>query len=259
MSGFSYKGVDIYTITNGSNTTGSTIPGYNLKGTKTNYTGLRPKDFGLSYGGKSIAEDCTASYTFFTQPQTYKIPSDCKSIRFAGLGGGGGKGGDGGTATQYAGSTSSYPGGSGGVGGYGTLSTSQSPISVSGGDNISITIGSGGSKGNRGYDESCSNDRTKTTHPDWAMGGTGNPGGPGNSSTIIYQNETLLNAGGGNGGGGGKGGIVGAGAGKNKGPGKQGDQGNSKTAPSAGNFGYQTNYGGGPGTDGYVQIIWLYD
>jgi len=258
MSGFSYKGVDIYTITTGRE---NTIPGYNFNGTLTSYSGLRPNNFGLTYQGVSISNQCTASYTFSNKTETLTIPKNCKSIRFVGIGGGGGKGGNGGSATQFApASTNTAPGGSGGSGGYGTVVTSSNPYSVSGDTSISITVGNAGGNGVPGASNSCENDRTKSSKPDWAEGGAGFPGGNGNSSTIVYQGANLLTAGGGNGGNGGNGGRIGAGlAPANKGPGTSGDQGNSKTAPSAGNFGYQTNYGGTPGANGYVQIIYLYD
>jgi hypothetical protein len=258
MSGFSYKGVDIYKITTGRD---NTIPGYNFNGTTTSYSGLRPNDFGLTYKGVSISNQCTASYTFCNKTETLTIPENCKSIRFVGIGGGGGSGGKGGSATQYGNyNGNTNPGGSGGSGGYGTLVTSSQPYSVSGGNSISITVGTAGGNGGNGASNSCANDRTKSWRPDWAQGGAGSPGGPGSSSTIVYQGANLLTAGGGNGGNGGNGGIIGGGVPQAvKGPGKSGNQGNSTTAPSAGNFGYQTNYGGTPGANGYVQIIYLYD
>lgn len=257
MSGFSYKGVDIYQITTGRQ---NTIPGYNFNGTLTSYSGLRPNDFGLRYQGVSISNQCTASYTFCNQTVTLTIPENCKSIRFVGIGGGGGSGGKGGSATQFAGITTTNQGGSGGPGGYGTVVTSSNPYPVSSGNSISITVGTAGGKGVDGASNSCTNDRTKDWRPDWAQGGTGEPGGTGNSSTIVYQGANLLTAVGGNGGNGGIGGAAGAGKPPGiKSTGDPGNQGNSITAPTAGDFGYQTNYGGTPSTNGYVQIIYLYD
>jgi hypothetical protein len=259
-SGYEYKGKDIYDITTGTETTGSPIPGYNFNGFTTSYSGLRPNDFGFISEGKSVAELCTAKSFVCNTDQTLTIPENCKSIRFVGIGGGGGRGGKGGSATQYPSPGTPKPGGPGGLGGYGTLVVSSKQTTVSSGDSIIVTVGTKGNTGTDGASNSCTNDR-KTVIKNWAQGGAGVKGNDGNSSKVVYQGSDLFEAAGGKGGDGGNGAITGAGAQSNPslGPGTPGTPGSSINPPSAGNFGYEARYGGAPGGNGYVQIIYLYD
>ena len=272
-AGFSYKGVDIYKITNGSATTGTLVPGYSFKGTKTDYTGLRPLPFGLDYQGKSLADYCSA-YTqpiITTQPttttttSTVDIPPHCKSFAFYGIAGGGGGGGNGGNANVNVNSGPARNR-SGGQGGSGTKGAHMYGyhISNSGQNVISIEIGKGGKAGGSGGN---AQNNTSAGSGSNAKGGNGGPGAVGNETKLKIGNTNYATntAPGGNGGGGADVKYNGT-----KWSAKHGDSGstpeqsssksenNSVTFPNIDNYG---NGGGatGNGSDGAIQIIWLYD
>jgi len=278
-SGFSYKGIDIYTIT--KNTEGTKVPGYNFIGTSTTSSGLRPLPFGLNYQGTSLTNYCSATTTnLYTDntTSTINIPDGCKYFAFYGRGGGGGGGGGGQNATVkvVAGSSRKADGGAGGAGvtagymyGY--------QISTDGQTTMKIVIGNGGGGG-----VSSTGNSAVTTNAGISRstkGLDGGDGGDGNATSITigpikYNTNT---APGGNGGQGGKANYNGISF--NDSPGAKGNTpapnpqpsesfGNAATAnfPGLGLYGKGGGGGGsgggnpgGPGVDGALQIIWLYD
>jgi len=267
-SGFSYKGIDIMTITDNK---GSKVPGYNFNGTITNSTGFRPLPFGLTYQGTDVSNYCTASqsnvYTTNTTT-TVNIPTACKSFAFYGVGGGGGGGGSGGNANVNitAGDANNRSGGAGAPGvkaGY--LYGYQ--LSNQGLSSLTISIGNGGAGGNKGGDQQNNTLAGKSSN---ANGGDGNAGNTGNETSIkigntVYTTNTA------------PGGKQGTGAnvtyngtsfkeqnnganGYTPGPNPQTSNiyGNSENFPGLGDYGAGGGVGGS-GTNGALQIIWLYD
>jgi hypothetical protein len=263
-SGFRYKGVDIYQITTGSNTTGTAVPGYNFNGTQTPYNGLIPNDFGFLYknttNGSLVPASnlCTARYTpVYTTPGSITVPTGCKSVSFLALGGAGGAGGSSGTIYGYRSSISvpSAPGGSGGnadqliVQKYTLNSTST----------INYNIGTSGNFNSNGANAT-----------DWTVGPRGpidNPvysgaGGKGNQGNATICNissssspTTTFTANGGNGGDGGNAGYSSSPAG-------------TKISSNTGNPGYPSPISNFPTTinlnyptngNGTIQFIWFYD
>jgi hypothetical protein len=268
MSGFSYKGIDIYKITNGSATTGTEVPFYSFKGTKTNYTGLRPLPFGLDYQGNSLTDYCSA----YTKPiittnttSTVDIPPDCKSFAFYGIAGGGGGGGNGGNANVNvnSGNPRNRAGGSGGSGTRGAHMSGYH-IPNSGQNVISIEIGNGGTAGNSGGNAA---NNTSAGSGSNAKGGGGGAGNVGNETklkigNVNYSTNTTP---GGNGGNGAEVKYNGTKWSANNGnSGSTPEQSSSKTENNSVTFPNIDGYGNGggaatSGSGGALQIIWLYD
>jgi hypothetical protein len=232
MSVFSYKGIDVYTITTGG---GTSVPGYNFNGVSTGYNGLKPNDFGFSYQGTSLRNYCTTPTTsIYNSPGSVTVPANCKSVSIIAVGGQGGPGGRGGTGTRPRSGQGPWPGGPGGTGGKGTqINTPQSIITGT----INFTTGNTGNTGTPGW------------NPGDQANNNGNQGGPGGSgnATIIYTSSGTYNAPGGNGGGGGNGGQA-----NNSSPGSPGSPGNTPASP----YPNPENYP--PRNNGQVQIIWFY-
>ena len=228
-SNYFYKGISVSQIcsnngnTNVSGYTGMPITSY------TNYSGLRPLTFGYTSGSTDICNQYTAPNTGIitatgsTTGVGVAIPSGANSCRIISVGGGGGSGGSGGDASSesYNGDASSAQGGFGGTGGYGSY--------------VYANVGGAGSQS-------------------WVYltGGT--------LFTANYQSINAATANGGSGGSGG--GAATANASENKATSSGGSKGASgmPTTQQAndGNFPILSNYGN-PGTQGVVQIIWLYD
>ena len=122
----------------------------------------------------------------FTANGTFTVPSAVTTLWISGCAGGGGGGGGGGNV----GSTGNA-GSGGGAGGGGGQPVIKTPVSVSPGDSISITIGAGGAGGAAGD----------------SAGTSGSSGGNGGNSVITNSttSTTLLTLTGGGGGGGGAG------------------------------------------------------
>jgi hypothetical protein len=264
-SGFSYKGIDIYTITDNK---GVAVPGYSFKGTTNTETGLRPLPFNLTYQNTSVSNFCTAANTgIITTSGTANIPTGCKHIAFYGRGGGGGGGGVGGNAnvkidgfngvTDYAGS-----GGAGVTSGY----MYGYQISTEGQSSISYIIGTGGNAGSIGTNNQVTTPGGKGAETKGGDGGNGNQGNV-TSIKIVDSVYTTNNASGGNGGGGAK--VNYSGTSFKSADGAPGSTPPPSTQPnntynSSVTFPALNAYGnGGPagskGGDGALQIFWLYD
>jgi hypothetical protein len=266
-SGFSYKGINIYTITDNK---GSKVPGYNFIGTNTSSTGLRPLPFGLTYQGTPVSNYCTAAQTnVYIASTTVNIPTSCKSFAFYGTGGGGGGGGNGGNAnvTIVGGNSNNRSGGAGAAGvkaGY----VYGYQLSTQGLSSLDISIGTGGNGGNSGRNSQRSTNAGIKVN---ASGGDGSGGKSGNATSIkigniVYDTNTA------------PGGNAGLGAnvtydGENFNDENNGANGNTPTPnpqpsksygnsanfPALGNYGTGGSGGGGDGAGGALQIIWLYD
>jgi hypothetical protein len=277
FSGFSYKGIDIYTIT--KNEGDKTVPGYNFFGVNTDDDGLRPLPFGLNYQGTSLTEYCSATTTnLYTdnETSTINIPDGCKYFAFYGIGGGGGGGGGGQNATVkvVAGKDRKGNGAAGGAGvtaGY----MSGYQISTDGQTTMQIVIGEGGNGGH-----SSSGNSSVTTNAGKSRstkGEDGRPGGEGKETSITIGTNTYktTKAPGGNGGQGGK--ATYNGTNFDDAAGVPGSTPVPTTQPSisygnAAKFPHVEPYGnGGPGgggggghdgkggSGGALQIIWLYE
>ena len=287
MSGYFYKDISINNIVvnNGKTTNVSGFSGMPDPSGGTNYSSMRPLKFGYTTGNSDLLNQYAAPNTgiITASGTTVNVPSGVKYCRVISVGGAGGGGGHGGkaSATSYNGHNSTNYGGDGGIGGYGTYTYINS-LSISGHNSISVTVGSGGNGGSSGNDDS-----KKSTYNAGnanytnvkSNGNDGAPGNAGNSSYITLNGDTtthLAVAPGGNGGGGGNGAWANATeSGHNGGDGNAGAYGNSTTAKSNDpNYPILSNYGipsnviakdgggqatGGNGTQGAVQIIWLYD
>jgi hypothetical protein len=202
-AGFSYKGVDIYTITNGSANTGNQVPGFFFKGiVQPNHSGLRPLHFGLNYQGISVSSYTSAKIITYTNPQTIPIPSPYKHFAFVGVSGGGGCGGNGGNANVNVNSRGNRneSGGSGASGSNASYMYGYK-IPTDGEKTLLITIGSGGNKGTSGGN---SQNNCNITQKSKASGGNGGPGNEGNATSIKIGTSTYKTdkAPGGNGGNG---------------------------------------------------------
>jgi hypothetical protein len=285
-SNYSYKGISVSQIcSNNGNTNVSGYTGMPAT-TYTNYSGLRPLTFGYTSGSTDICNQYTAPNTgVITTSQTINILSNAKSCRVISVGGAGGGGAHGAKATAYTynGHDEQDYGGDGGRGGYGKY-TYNNYISLSGYNTISVTVGNGGTGGETTTDP----DSKKSSYISGSVpiaynkvnvyGGAGGAGKAGNSSYILLNgtNTPIALADGGNGGGGGNGGYAWAGQSSHDGSkGTPGSPGNSTTSTSNdGNYPVLSNYGtpsntisvdgegtggGYSGTQGVVQIIWLYD
>jgi hypothetical protein len=283
MSQFFYKDVNLNQI---YYTDGNPSSQFNYIGipnilSSTNYSVLRPKSFSYFDGPKDLSENCVANTAFYTSSQNVSVPSGCKSINVIIVGGGGGGGGHGGKAgaTSGNGTYKSAFGGSGGPGGYGYYYLGNS-ISVAGTSTIAVHVGTGGDGGSSGNDNSVKsnyNGANVKWNSGTAVGGTGLPGGPGETSYIQTENGAIYSGSGGNGGNGGNGGEAKANQGStNDSRGNDGSQGESvnwtyggdiNNYPSLSNYGNPGNGAidgqgqptGNPGTQGAVQIIWLFD
>jgi len=271
-SGFSYKGINIYQITDNK---GSKVPGYNFIGTNTSDTGLRPLPFGLTYQGTPLSNYCTAQTTLYTNTalQTVPIPSGSKSFAFYGIGGGGGPGGKGGNALFYdmdvvneVAYFTEGPGGSGGTGVKGGY-ISGYQISNEGQTSLKIIIGTGGNQGADGA-TNVIDKRFTVGGPDTTIGGSGNSGNAGNSTSIKIFNTTYSTSQA-DGGNGGNGGTVKANSYSpptfSKIPGEGGNTPSPNPSPAKinnVNVNFPTSIDGGygnPGVQGALQIIWLYN
>jgi hypothetical protein len=259
---YSYKGIDIANAI--TDNTGSTIPGYNLIGTATNHTGLRPLPFGITYQGTPLSNYCTARNAKYNSSGDVPIPSGCKIISFVGMSGGGGGGGKGGDGKAGSGGKSATGvGGTGGSGSPGTYMYGLVPV-PSNANYLSVGIGNGGNAGANGNNASNNTSVLGTTN---ANGKGGSPGNAGNYTALTFPNIISYytsNAPGGNGGGSGsatyKQGTTDSNSGGNGNTGGYGGDTNYNTSlnyPGLGN-GYPGGPGG-PGGPGSLQIIWLYD
>lgn len=257
MSSLFYKETPLSTIcVSGSGTTAPNFP-TSPPTSLTNYSNSRPLNVDFLYQNTDISQYYTASYELFTTAgATYNrkigndYPSNVKSIRVVAVSGGGGAGGDGGNV-NYAGTNSG--GSAGGAGGWSYVSYVTYP--VTNGDNISISIGTGGSNGNKG------NNLIANITP--CKAGTGNGGSDGNITTIYLNNTAIATPPPGNGGNGGEGGRIN----KTAPPNRDGKSpGNSGSVDGV--YGLYSNawdnvyfYGayGKPTQNGFAQIILLYD
>jgi len=262
-SGFSYKGVDIGNVVTSNNSNSPTFSSYNLQYTPTNYDYQKPLDFNLSEGGTSLYEQCTAVQSTITTDVTNEAaPVYAKSVRLLMRGGQGGKGGQAGNAKAKAnqsfgnGISATGNGGSGGAGGWGT--TSLTPLAIDTGAKYNVTIGKIGNTGATGQSNSQNANGTTTS-------GVGGTGGSGNSTVIVFADsngttQTPQSVQGGPGG-----------AGGNEATAKTNGL-NGTVNSNQGNTGTQPNYtstGASVGnsypdiapaqSDGFVQIVWLYD
>lgn len=204
-----------------------------------------------------------------TSSSTFVVPAGVTTVYVSGTGGGGGGGGGAGFASQRG-------AGGGGGGGAGRSAISQ-PVSVTGGQSISVTIGVGGTRGASG-----------------GPGGNGGSGGSGGATSLGSlltlaggtggELGTFVSGAGGSGGspGGGWGtdGIVGGKAGDGgqggsgpfgtAGGGARGRQGSAGGVETTVGFGFGTGGGGGGGgymsagagvqggvgMPGYLEIEW---
>ncbi len=263
-SGFSYKGVDIgNVVTSNDPANSTTFSDYNLQYTPTSYDYQKPLDFNLSQQGISLHNDCTAvQSTITTDVTNAAAPVYAKSVRLLMRGGQGGKGGQAGNAKAKAnqsfggGVSATGNGGSGGAGGWGT--TSLTPLAIDTGSKYTVTIGKIGNTGATGQSNSQNANGTTTS-------GVGGTGGIGNSTVIVFADsngttQTNASVDGGKGG-----------AGGNEATAKTNGL-NGKVNSTQGNTGTQPNYtstGASVGnsypdiapaqSDGFVQIVWLYD
>jgi len=249
MSGFSYKGIDIYTITNGSKTTGSAIPGCNFNGIRPAYNGLIPDDFGFSYQETSVSNLCTALNEIVYSPGSIVVPTGSKSVSIIARGGAGGAGGGGGYA-QINGEIKCN-GGSRGNGGNGAI-VEVDKINLTPGISINYVIGTSGNT-NHGNQLDGNGDSGSTNGLNYAGKYTANAGNGGNgnggNATDVYIEGSTYTAPGGNGGGGGNGGST-----NNK---KNGNSGNNGSTPNPSpNNNNQLNYPSNANSS--IQFIWFY-
>jgi len=277
-AGFSYKGVDIYTITNGSANTGDKVPGFFFKGIKQpDYSGLRPLHFGLNYIGKSVSEYTTAKTNTYTTSQAkVAIPAPYKHFGFVGISGGGGCGGNGGNANVNvtAGDSRNESGGSGASGSNGSYMYGYK-IAIGSEKTMVITIGNGGSKGYSGGNRQNNCNITEKSNADGGNGGSGNEG---NATSIKIGTSTYATdkAPGGNGGNGAsvnwnggsfnsKGGSGGNTPGVYKNPAYGDSASFNQTITYTNTINKKTTVCGAGGnqnangTRGGVQIVWLYE
>lgn len=265
-SGFSYKGVDIGNVVTSNDPANSpTFSDYNLQYTPTSYDYQKPLDFNLSQQGISLHNDCTAVQSTITTDVTNEAaPVYAKSVRLLMRGGQGGKGGQAGNAkakaNSFGGGSNSATGygGSGGAGGWGTTYLTSPTVSIDTGAKYTVTIGKIGNTGATGQSNSRNTNGTTTS-------GVGGTGGQGNTTSITFYDsngapqtpQSVL---------GGPGGFGG-----NEATAKtNGFDGN--TSSNQGNTGTQPNYTSTEASvgssypdiapaqsDGFVQIVWLYD
>ena len=274
MSSYSYKGININTITYTTGGTANTPYGSNF------ITVLAPAGQNLSLplplsyqiNGTDISNICTAAYTDATNAgiNISNTAPNAKSFRFVIVGGGGGGGGNGGNASaknNTSGNTATGNGGSGGNGGYATyFNNNISNIPIVSGQNISVTIGNGGGAGGNGANKSVSGPGGQI--PDLNTNADpGNAGGSGNITTVNYDGSsynTNYVGNGGNGGGGASATLVATNGNVNSNKGGNGNAGNATSYsppsqfPSLGNAGVG-GVGATPGNGGACRIIWLYD
>jgi hypothetical protein len=277
MSGYSYKGVPISTITyttgGSSNTQFAGFPPTVQVPTGQNMS--LPLTLGYQINQVDISNICTAASTVYNTNQTgLAIPANVKSVRVIALGGGGGRGGSGGDAYMDSGlGKSSASGKDGGDGGNGFYSYLQKTSVNYVNDAFNITIGNGGGNGNNG-----SNDNTG--YPT-ASGGAGSTGGAGNS-TVVSVGSNTITAAGGNAGKGGQGANIHWNSNLKFSYSFNGDAATAGNATDNNNSNYSStgrdlnasNYGNGSNNSYYsnngtvpaanssagaVQIIWLYD
>jgi len=282
MSTFLYKGTPIsqITTTSGSTTNAPYYPNFPV--VPTNYTGLVPNDFLYYYtdsinGTEPVSELCTASYTIVnTSTNTQSVPSGCKSFYVIAVGGGAGGYGAGGLAKGTYPPNGSVQG-AGGAGGRGGSGGTTIRLYNTRKGNISINIGKGGTAGNHGDDVSVDIPTADPT-PYSISSGQGNPGNDGNSTQVFYSTAPFIDA------PGGKAGNYGGSAkadydpynfnstqGAGGDPGIDGDDKNpySLNFPMGGAPGGRGGSWNPPipynyvnardGSDGFAQIIWLYD
>lgn len=277
MSGYSYKGVPISTITytTGGSTSTSFVGFPPTVQVPTGQNMSLPLTLGYQINKVDISNICTAAFTVYnTNQTTLAIPANVKSVRVVALGGGGGRGGAGGNAYMDSGlGTSSYGGKAGGNGGNGFYSYLQKTSVNNVNDTVKITIGNAGGNGAKGADDN-------TGYPN-AQGDPGKAGDAGNS-TVVSVGGTTITAPGGNAGKGGQGANIhwnaslkfsysNVGPGVESGTAADNDNSNySSTSQDLNTSGkgngsknsYFTNNGSVPAansTAGAVQIIWLYD
>ena len=206
------------------------------------------------------AATSTARFAFFVTSTTFTVPVGIYTVYITGIGGGGGGGGGGGNAGNL------YMNGAGGGGGGAGYVKIKTPIAVSPGTVLSITIGAGGAGGagssglgNNGKEGTGTSVSGGT--PVWSVGAGaaggggsfgGGPGGVGGRSTLGCSgtggggsgrgpNSTSGDIGSGAAGGGGGGGLYGGGGGGGAG-------GGAGLEAFAG--GYSMGYGGGGGGGG---------
>jgi len=280
MSGFSYKGIDIYDITNGSATKGNRVDGYSFNGFTATYNSEIPLDYGFSdTKGTSTRNSTTArtrELTTSKNPEgtllitsgSLTTPSGCKHISFVGRAGGGGGGGVSGSAklnVRAVGETTATSG-NGGIGGSGNYVYGYClPVNKS---IINYTIGAGGGAG---AGTPSSSNRTTSGNGRVASTLTAGSGKVGNETIINFSNTDYKTGSGGNGGAGGNGAkaTFNIPSGFRSSPGNQGAPGNTPLVahnPSTKDFNYNPliDYGGGGGSasnggDGALLIIFLYE
>ena len=264
MSNYFYKGVNLNQIYVNDSTTG-TISGYsgmpNSNGTQSSYSGMNPLSFGYNSGNIGLYNQVTANNTgiITSTNNSISVPSGSKSCNIICVGGGGGNGGEGGSGKATSSNSNNLSGtgngGGGGSGGYAEYNyyNSVSLVNVS---VIGVTIGNAGNDGTKGDDKS-SNFVNGTE-----KGDSGNSGSGGNYSSVNNIINASISSNGGNGGGGGDGGscsISDDGNSITTSPGDKGTAGVYESSQANNtNFPALSNYGN-PGTQGAVQIIWLYN
>jgi len=287
MSLFTFKGTSISNIYVNDGTTSNTgflnIPNSNSTD-GVNYSSMRPNSFGYSYSGTDLCNSYTAKTTgILTYTQNVSIPTGATHCKIISVGGGGGSGGSGGVASSRAYNGARYATGgintavsvdnsqttvtylgTGGSGGYGEYNYTS--INISGAKTIDVTVGNPGNAGTNGndvYNRSNRNGSKGDYKYDvcTSVSNAGNDGTDGTSSYInISGTQYALSNGGVKGtcGNGGK-----AQAGESNAYGNInatiGSAGNSTTQQANDNSYKTLSTYGNPGTQGAVQIIWLYD
>lgn len=268
-SNFSYKGVSVSNIvTSNGNATVSGfagMPAIPLGGS--NYNGMKPLTFGYTSGTPpvDICNQYIAQSNLITSSTNVNIPSGAKSCRVISIGGGGGSGGSGGygsAKSYYNSNNAKGNGGDGGSGGYGQYTYGAINLAGYGFNYITVTVGGPGNNGSNG-DNKSQNMAKGTTKGNY--GSSGNTGAPsyvvptGPAATAYFGQQAYAN--GGNGGGGGEGGsgTVNSNGNTNSNKGSDGSAGTPDSSQAYdGNYPALSNYGN-PGTQGAVQIIWLYN
>ena len=287
MSSKYHKGqIDIRNIVAGSGVTKVGVYKDFPKLESTNYANMRPLPLNYSNSSGDLSNVATASNESFNITSnstitkvpdgekyttvgttTISVPHGAKAIRYVTLSGGGGQGGNGGSMKMtnndnFWGTYScTANGGTGAIGGCGFYTYSNGDIiSIGGAENIDITVGAGGFRGNNGSNGSSKN-KSGAKAPD------GNNGGAGGSSYIKVGSRNYIGRTvGGNGGQKGFGGTGYAGqtsvncykGGDGNAENSNQKQGNQENDwPLFDNTNVGTG-GTGSGNDGQVRIIWLF-
>ncbi len=262
MSNYSYKNIPINQITDQTGGSQNQNSYNNFLTKASNTTATIPLPLPYYINNTSISNLCTAASQIINTTTNISVPSGANQMRAIIVGAGGGDGGYGGSASLNISTVGNFlcQGGSGGTGGSGGIyyydETSVGVIDISNAGNISITCGTAGTNGSNG------NGANRNTNSQNNLNEVANAGSSGNSGlfTSITVLGTSYTANGGGGGGGGSGGHVtyNIPSGGNCVGYYNGGTGTSGTGNTTNNLTYPINTYPNAGTNGYVQIIWLY-